>query len=147
MQERPSQPEHTDDPAPLNRQSSSRDAIVEARRVAAEYAIFAEIGRVISSSPDIQDVYEGFAAQVRNVMPFERLVINSVDLKAGTVTTLYQSGTNIPEWAPGMVRALANSPTEWIAKNARGLLFTPDSPKSVEETFANQSPVMVRGLN
>ena len=147
MQERPSRPGHIDDVAPLKRQSSSRDAIVEARRVAAEYAIFAEIGRVISSSPDIQEVYEGFAAQVRNVMPFERLVINSVDLEAGTVTTLYQSGANIPEWAPGMVRALANSPTEWVAKNARGLLFTPDSPQSVEEIFSNQSPIMVRGLN
>ena len=96
MQERPSQPGHTEDVVPRNGQRNSRDAVVEARRVAAEYAIFAEIGRVISSSPDIQEVYEGFAAQVRNILPFERLVINSVDLEAGTVTTLYQSGANIP---------------------------------------------------
>ena len=146
MLERPSQPGQMDDIVPRNGQGNNRDAVVEARRVAAEYAIFAEIGRVISSSPDIQEVYEGFAEQVRNIIPFERLVINSVDLEAGTVTTLYQSGANIPEWAPGMVRALANSPTEWVAKNARGLIFTPDSPESVEEAFANQSPVMVRGM-
>ena len=146
MVERPSQSGHTDDVAPRNGQRGDRNAIVEARRVAAEYAIFAEIGRVISSSPDIQEVYEGFAEQVRSIIPFERLVINSVDLEAGTVTTLYQSGANIPEWAPGMVRALANSPTEWVAKNARGLIFTPDSSQSVEERFTNQSSVMVRGL-
>ena len=146
MLERPSQPGQIDDVAPRNGQSSGRDAIVEARRVAAEYAIFAEIGRVISSSPDIQEVYEGFASQVRNIIPFERLVINSVDLEAGTVTTLYQSGANIPAWAPGMVRALANSPTEWVAKNARGLLLTPNSPHTLEELFANQAPVMDMGL-
>lgn len=146
MLERPSQPGQMDDIVPRNGQGNNRDAVVEARRVAAEYAIFAEIGRVISSSPDIQEVYEGFAEQVRNIIPFERLVINSVDLEAGTVTTLYQSGADIPEWAPGMVRALANSPTERVAKNARGLIFTPDSPESVEEAFANQSPVMVRGM-
>ena len=146
MLERPSQPGQIDDVAPRNGQSSGRDAIVEARRVAAEYAIFAEIGRVISSSPDIQEVYEGFASQVRNIIPFERLVINSVDLEAGTVTTLYQSGANIPAWAPGMVRALANSPTEWVAKNARGLLLSPDSPHTLEELFANQAPVMDMGL-
>lgn len=146
MQDRPSLTGHTEDASPHNGLSNSRDAVVEARRVAAEYAIFAEIGRVISSSPDIHEVYEGFASQVRNIIPFERLVINSVDLHAGTVTTLYQSGANIPEWAPGMVRALANSPTEWVAKNARGLLFTSNSPNSVEGQFVNQSPVTVRGL-
>ena len=146
MLERPSQLGQIDDVAPRNGQSSGRDAVVEARRVAAEYAIFAEIGRVISSSPDIQEVYEGFASQVRNIIPFERLVINSVDLEAGTVTTLYQSGANIPAWAPGMVRALANSPTEWVAKNARGLLLSPDSPHTLEELFANQAPVMDMGL-
>ncbi len=147
MQDRPSLTGHTEDVSPHNGLGNSREAVVEARRVAAEYAIFAEIGRVISSSPDVQEVYEGFASQVRNIIPFERLVINSVDLEAGTVTTLYQSGANIPEWAPGMVRALANSPTEWVAKNASGLLLIPNSsPNSVEDMFANQSPVTVRGL-
>ena len=146
MLERPNQPGHTEEVAPRNGQRNNRDAVVEARRVAAEYAIFADIGRVISSSPDIQEVYEGFAEQVRNIMPFERLVINSVDLEAGTVATLYQSGANIPEWAPGMVRALANSPTEWVAKKAQGLLLTPNSPQSIEELFSNQSSAMVRGL-
>lgn len=147
MQDRPSLTEHTEGVSPHNGFSNSRDAVVEARRVAAEYAIFAEIGRVISSSPDIQEVYEGFASQVRNIIAFERLVINSVDLEAGTVTTLYQSGANIPEWAPGMVRALANSPTEWVAKNRRGLIFGPNSSESIEERFTNQSAMTVRGLN
>ena len=147
MQDRPTLTGHTEDVSPHNGFSNSRDAVVEARRVAAEYAIFAEIGRVISSSPDIQEVYEGFASQVRNIIAFERLVINSVDLEAGTVTTLYQSGANIPEWAPGMVRALANSPTEWVAKNRRGLIFGPDSSESIGERFTNQSAMTVRGLN
>ena len=147
MQERPNQPVQSDDVPPRTTQSGNRDAIVEARRVAAEYAIFAEIGRVISSSPDIQEVYESFASQVRNIIPFERMVINSVNLEAGTVTTLYQSGANIPEWAPGMVRALAHSPTEWVAKNRQGLIFTPDSPQPVQEQFSNQDPVVMKGLN
>ena len=147
MQECPDLPSSVNDTSTGTAPTDYRDTVVQARRVAAEYAIFAEIGRVISSSPDIQEVYEGFASQVRNIIPFERLVINSVDMEAGTVVTLYQSGANIPEWAPGMVRALANSPTEWVAKNARGLLLTPNSSQSVEEMFSNQAPVTVRGLN
>ena len=146
MQERPGDPGHTEDDAERNARRSNRDAVVEARRVAAEYAIFAEIGRIISSSPNIQEVYEGFAAQVRNIIPFERLVINSVDFDAGTVVTLYQSGANVREWAPGQVRALANSPTEWVAKNRRGLIFSPDSELLVHERFLNQAPILQKGL-
>ena len=123
-----------------------RDTVSEARRVAAEYAIFAEIGRVISSSPNIQDVYEGFASQVRNVIPFDRLVINTVNPDSGTVVTLYQSGENIPEWAPGLVRPLADSPTDWIVKNRSGLVFSPDSEQLDQERFINQSPVLMKGL-
>ena len=114
--------------------------------MAAEYAIFAEIGRVISSSPNIQDVYEGFASQVRNVIPFDRLVINTVNLDSGTVVTLYQSGENIPEWAPGLVRPLADSPTDWIVKNRSGLVFSPDSEQLDQERFHQPVPSPNEGV-
>ncbi|MYC06935.1 MAG: GAF domain-containing protein [Chloroflexi bacterium] len=147
MQERPGEPGHTTvEDAPRSASSGNRDAVVEARRVAAEYAIFAEIGRVISSSPDIQEVYEGFAAQVRNILPFDRLVINSVNTNAGTVVTLYQSGETIQEWAPGLVRGLANSPTEWVVENRRGLILTPATEHLVEEQFLLQTPIARKGL-
>ena len=147
MQERPGEPSHTTvEDAPRSANSGNREAVVEARRVAAEYAIFAEIGRVISSSPDIHEVYEGFAAQVRNILPFDRLVINSVDTDAGTVVTLYQSGETIQEWAPGLVRGLANSPTEWVVNNRRGLILTPATEHLVEEQFLLQTPIARKGL-
>ena len=123
-----------------------RGAIAEAQRIAAEYAIFAEIGRVISSSPDIQEIYEGFAAQVRNLIPFERLVINSVDADAGTITTLYLSGANVPAWAPGRVRPLAGSPTEWVVNNRRGLLLGNEAEQATLERFPNQDPGMAASL-
>ena len=146
MQERPDRQGSTDGESAGIAPTEFRDTVSEARRVAAEYAIFAEIGRVISSSPNIQDVYEGFASQVRNVIPFDRLVINTVDLDAGTVVTLYQSGENIREWAPGLVRPLADSPTDWIVKNRSGLVFSPDSEQLDQERFINQSPVLMKGL-
>ncbi len=146
MQESPERHISADDNSEFIRTVDDRTAVVEARRVAAEYAIFAEIGRVISSSPDIQEIYEGFAAQVQNVLPFERLVINSVDLSAGTMATLYQSGVNVPEWAPGRVRPIANSPTEWVVRNRRGLMLSPESELSDPDRFSNQDPSIRVGL-
>ena len=132
--------------SPRDASEGVRGAIAEAQRIAAEYAIFAEIGRVISSSPDIQEIYEGFAAQARNLIPFERLVINSVDAEAGTITTLYLSGANVPAWAPGRVRPLAGSPTEWVVRNRRGLLLGNEAEQATLERFPNQDPGMAASL-
>ena len=44
-----------------------------AKRMAQENAIMAEIGRIISSSLNIQDVYEQFAREVRKLIPFDEL--------------------------------------------------------------------------
>jgi light-regulated signal transduction histidine kinase (bacteriophytochrome) len=51
----------------------------EACRLAEENAIMAEIGRIISSSLNIEEVYERFAEEVRKVIPFDRIVIDQVD--------------------------------------------------------------------
>ena len=114
--------------------------------MASEYAIFAEIGRVISSSPNIDEIYEGFAAQVRHLIPFERLVINSVDAELGTIATLYQSGMKVPEWEPGRVRPLSGSPTEWVVENRRGLLLNSESEAATLERFPNQDPSVASHL-
>lgn len=114
--------------------------------MASEYAIFAEIGRVISSSPNIDEIYEGFAAQVRHLIPFERLVINSVDTELGTIATLYQSGMKVPEWEPGRVRPLSGSPTEWVVENRRGLLLNSESEAATLERFPNQDPSVASHL-
>lgn len=144
MQERPRV--QSGDASPTTNSGEIRSAVAEAQRIASEYAIFAEIGRVISSSPDIQEIYEGFAAQVRNLIPFERLVINSVDSDAGAMTTLYLSGANVPAWAPGRVRPLAGSPTEWVVNNRRGLLLGDESEQATLERFPNQDPGMAASL-
>ncbi len=124
-----------------------KDAMAEAAHLASEYAIFAEIGRVISSSPNIQEVYEGFAAQVHNLIPFERLVINSVDISAKTMSTLYQSGMNVPEWEPGKIRPIADSPTEWVVQNRKGLFLCPETDGGQQKRFPNQDPSNAAGLH
>ena len=38
--------------------------------------ILAEIGRLIGSTLDIEEVYERFAAEARKLIPFDRLAVN-----------------------------------------------------------------------
>ena len=64
----------------------------EAKLLADENALLAEIGRIITSSLDIDDVYEGFARQVRQLIPFDRIAISMVDFETGTFTNAYVLG-------------------------------------------------------
>ena len=146
MQERSHTPSESGAASPDIMPHDLQSAINEVQRMATEYAIFAEIGRVISSSPNIEEIYEGFAAQARHLIPFERLVINSVDADAGTIATLYQSGMKVPEWEPGRVRPLSGSPTEWVVENRRGLLLNSESEAATLERFPNQDPSVASHL-
>ena len=116
---------------------------VQGRRLAAENAIYAEIGRIISSSPDIQEVYQGFAEEVRKLIPFDRLVINSVDVETETMSTLYQAGVDVPEWVPGKQRPMSDSTTAWVVRKGRGLILGGDE---LRRRFPTQAPSLDRGL-
>ncbi|MCI0812675.1 MAG: GAF domain-containing protein, partial [Chloroflexi bacterium] len=49
----------------------------ETQRQAEEREVVAEIGRIISSSQDVQDVFNGFAEQVSKVVSFDRVSIGT----------------------------------------------------------------------
>ena len=67
-------------------------ASAEAELLADENALLAEVGRIITSSLDIDDVYEGFAQQVRRLIPFDRIAISMIDFESGTFTNEYVLG-------------------------------------------------------
>ena len=117
---------------------------LQGRRLAAENATYAEIGRIISSSPDIQEVYQGFAEEVRRLIPFDRLVISSVDLESETMATLYYAGVPIPDWTPGKRIPMSDSPIGWVAKIGRGLVL---GGEELKRRFPSQAPSLARGLN
>ena len=68
----------------------------ELQREAEERAALAEIGRIISASHDIGEVYEPFAEQVRKLIPFDRIVIGLIDREAQAVTVAHLAGLELP---------------------------------------------------
>lgn len=63
-----------------------------AKRLAEEKTIMAEIGRIISSSLEINEVYERFAEEVKKLISFDRVAINIVNIKEGMITDIYVTG-------------------------------------------------------
>jgi len=88
-----------------------------------EESVLAEIGRIMTSSLEIGDVFPHCADQIARLIQFDRLAIVLIDADAGTKTDLYSVGVEIPGQEPGTVTPLANSVAEEILKSPKPLLL------------------------
>ena len=113
-----------------------RSAGDDARDLATENEILGEIGRIISSSLDIDDVYTGFAEQLRKLIPFDRLAISLVNLDDNTFTNAYIMGESAPGRNTGEVVSLEGTVTAEAVKARRALVVQGD-PKELEERYPN----------
>ena len=109
----------------------------EAQRLLHETAIMAEVGRIISSTLDIEEVYERFAGEVQKLIPFDRISINEVNLSEGSAAPVYVSGLEVPTRKAGDVYPLARSVAEEIIRRRAGLLVSRDAM----EEFVNRTPM------
>jgi uncharacterized protein YqfB (UPF0267 family) len=61
----------------------------EAHRLAEENEIIAEIGRIITSSLYIEEVYNQFAKVANKLLPFDRIAVYLIYPDAETITVTY----------------------------------------------------------
>ncbi len=104
--------------------ASARD-ITEQKRAEQEMALLAEIGRVIGSTLNIDEVYERFAAETRKLLTFDRLSITVNDDNQDTITTAYVFGLPVPGRVPGVSFPARGSANEALARTRTGMLFHP----------------------
>jgi PAS domain S-box-containing protein len=102
-----------------------------ALRLARETGVIAEIGRIISSTLDIEEVYERFAKEVSKLIPFDRIVVNLVNTREGTATIAYASGVEIEGRERRGVFPLAGTSMEEMVRTRAPLLFYPESVEEV----------------
>ncbi len=118
----------------------------ESKKLAEENAIMAEIGRIISSTLNIEEVYERFAEEVRKLISFDRITIRTIDPKDKTVTIAYISGIGVRNHQIGYTSPLSYSVAEECARIQSGLLLQPESFDEVKTRFPNLLPSFQAGL-
>ena len=106
----------------------------------------AEIGRTISSTLNIEEVYDRFAQQVRELIPFERIVISIAEPKHGIFTTAYVSGLDVAARRRGDVSALASSLTQEVVRTRSGLLIQPADVQDLSQEFTGSIPTFEAGF-
>ena len=120
-------------------QTALKQASEETELLAAENALLAEIGRIISSSLEISDVYEGFAQQVRELIPFDRIAISLVDMESFTFNNQYVFGVTAVGREEGTVVALNGTMILEAVEANKPMILQGD----VEE-LSREFPMMVR---
>ncbi len=87
-----------------NAQEARKRSEEAALLLAQETGVIAEIGRIISSSLDIEEVYERFAEEVHKLIPFDRILVNLVNRHDGTLLTAYTAGMEVAGRRKGACR-------------------------------------------
>ena len=105
-----------------------------AERLAQEMSVIAEIGKIIGSTLDIDEVYERFSAEVRRLIPADRISVSLHSLPDDSVWIAYVSGTTVPGRRQGESFPLKGSLNDLIRQTRTGVLILPES---IEELARN----------
>jgi PAS domain S-box-containing protein len=117
-----------------------------AKRLAQENAIMAEIGRIISSTLNIEEGYERFAEEAHKLIPFDGIAINIINYKEGTVTVPYVSGIDVPGCQPGDILPLVGSVTGEVIRAHSGLIIQTEDKNELQARFPTLLTAFDTGL-
>ncbi len=130
----------------LRAEGSLRSSEMAARRLVQEKAVMAEIGRVVSSTLTIEDVYEGFIEEARKIISFDRITITRILPERATVQILYTSGPTVPERGPNEEYPLSGTISEKIVAQREGVAFAPSSAEALSRSFPTILPMWKAGF-
>ncbi len=108
----------------------------DAKRLAEENALVAEMGRIIGSTPNIEEVFDRFSEEVAKLIPFERIQINVGSLPEDDSYVRYVSGIDVPRRRVGERVPLTGTATIECFRTKASLLLQPKDAKEVEELGA-----------
>ncbi len=112
-----------------------RESEKEAQRVAREALAMAEVGRIISSTLTVDEVYEPFAAVVKRIIPFDRIVINTIDGGKDTFKNAYMAGVEVGDREVGKVHTLEGSGMGEMLRTRSPFLLQTEGFTDYQERF------------
>ena len=116
------------------------------KELATKQMVLAEIGRVVSSSLQLEQVFDSFAEQVGRLMPLDRITIGLSDRARNRYEVAFASGVDVGSRGRGDVISLRGSIAERVVETKSTVLFQPLSLEQAERGFPASSPIFKAGL-
>ena len=118
-----------------------------AERLVEETAVIAEIGRLIGSTLDLDEVYERFATEAHKLIPFDRLGVNLHKSHEETVRVAYVSGVDVAGRRPGDSFPLKGSVSEILTRTKTGICCHPASVEEMHRRFPDHYASVKAGMH
>jgi two-component sensor histidine kinase len=118
----------------------------ESRRLAQENAIMAEIGRIVTSTLKIEEIYERFSEKVRQIIPFDRITINRNNFTENILSIQYTAGIDIPDRKCGDSFPFHGSVNERVASTRSGVINQVADEDEIGERFPPLLPLWKAGI-
>jgi PAS domain S-box-containing protein len=125
----------TDVTAAKQREEALRKEVEESGRSAHESRVISKIGRIISSSIHIEEVFERFSEEVRKLIPFDRIVVNTIDAEKDSVINVYIAGKGISDRTVGEVYPLQGSGNAEMVRTGSVFILQTEDFHDVKEHF------------
>ena len=106
-----------------------------------ELATLAEIGRIVTSSVDIDEVYEPLTREMRRLVQFDKIAIWSVDLHRENLVASYVWGSDVTDLELGRAFPLKGRAAEVVLSARSGVALKEGST----EALATQFQELLRG--
>ena len=127
--------------------ASQAALIIENDRLLQENTTLVEIGRIISSTLNIEEVYERFAEEVRKLLSFDRISINVVDPENDTARSIYIAGVDVTGRRPGDTPPLQGTALLECMRTRSSMLIQPENVEECLARFPALLPTFQAGLH
>jgi len=97
----------------------------------------AEIGRIISSTLNMSEVSERFADEVKKLIPFDRIAVNTINPDRASITITYVFGMMVGDRREGDSVPLDGPFYRKILNERSSILLHPESERELAEDFPN----------
>jgi len=106
------------------------------QKLAEEREVIAKIGRIISSTLEIDKVYRSFAEEVRKIIPFDRISVDMIHPEKGGFSTAYALGKGAGSHRSEEIIPLAGSTTEEVMRTRSSLLLQTEDLNEVRNSLS-----------
>ena len=118
-----------------------------AKREANERTALAELGRVVNSTLDLENVFRRCEQQVRLLLSYDRFVITTVDHENGMLTDAFVHGASVPGWGNGHTHPIKGSPLEPVIANQTGIILNGETDSMQYHDYPARAASRSAGLS
>lgn len=113
-----------------------RSGMTEQRRRTRQQETLSNIARIIGSSLAIDEVYERFAQEVAELIPFDRIVINLITDRPTHMMDSYQSSVvEVPDRAREQAYSIVGTLSQAVIDSQRCIVFHPESETAAASEY------------